>query len=109
MVCFQEVQIILCTINSCYSVLSEHPIGPNDEVHCVVLEWSEWSECSKPYHKGRQARMREFIMVPENGAFVFCNETLREVRDCNVGIAPPGIYPMYMIAYYVHTKFLDLV
>ena len=76
-------------IKSHFSVLSE---GEYDEVHCVVLEWSEWSECSKPYHKGRQARMREFIMGPENGAFIFCNETLREVRDCNVGVLPPGIY-----------------
>ena len=56
-------------------------------MECELLEWGEWSQCSRTCGGGRQVRVRSFT-IPPVGDTVFCDESLSEIRDCGTDNCP---------------------
>uniref|UniRef100_A0A8C5G2U3 Spondin-1 n=1 Tax=Gouania willdenowi TaxID=441366 RepID=A0A8C5G2U3_GOUWI len=61
---------------------------PECPVHCVMSEWTEWSECNKSCGKGHTIRTRMVVMEPQFGGDS-CAETIQrkkcKIRKCSRG------------------------
>ncbi|RIJ46826.1 HYR domain-containing protein [Maribellus luteus] len=57
-------------------------------IHCVLSEWSEWSNCSAECGDGTQFRTRTVLQHPSNGG-TLCGDTI-EYRLCNMGACEGG-------------------
>lgn len=66
---------------------SEGPSGPPGEFE----EWEEWTECSRTCGGGRQARARK-CRVNEEGDYMDCTGSLREIRDCQTNPCPGTVF-----------------
>eukprot|EP00929_Paragymnodinium_shiwhaense_P022475 TRINITY_DN14355_c0_g1_i1.p1 TRINITY_DN14355_c0_g1~~TRINITY_DN14355_c0_g1_i1.p1 ORF type:complete len:1588 (-),score=276.87 TRINITY_DN14355_c0_g1_i1:155-4918(-) len=60
------------------------------EKDCQVGDWQAWSSCDSKCGSGQHHREREIVSLP-SGNGLPCNETLKEVQQCETGVPCKGL------------------
>ncbi|XP_067945663.1 spondin-1-like [Watersipora subatra] len=76
---------------------SECPSVSDEDVDCMISEWSVWSDCSATCGDGVEAKLR-MIKRPAQGQGLPCPNELKEMRQCNLGRCEELTYPLCMLS-----------